>query len=385
MPVRPGPTIDGVGLMTRWWDRWLKGERNGVDEGPALTVFAVEPEGAQPFPDGRCAGRRPGPLVGDRPLAVRPPDRASAAAPPGRRRIRGPRNAGRAPAVGRRREPTPGPAGRPWRSTAPFTCTGSEPQGGPLDQRPDDAGSLVYTGEPLAEPVLVVGIPVVDLWVAADRPVAQVAVRLEAVAPDGASALLARGLLNLTRRHSFADPEPIVPGEIMAVSVPLTATGARVPAGQRLRIAIAGAAFPIAWPPPVPVALTLFHDAQRPSRLRLPTPAGWSPATEELGTGVSDPGLAEHLPGIADTWRVERDDLAATTTLVSEFGGGHRFPERDGLVFAADERFRIIAHDDWAHAAAHGSALYRVAWPGGPDRDGRRPPGRSSRTPRPSP
>jgi hypothetical protein len=250
--------------------------------------------------------------------------------------------------------------------TAPFTCTGSAPQGGPLDQRPDDARSLLYTGEPLAEPILVVGIPVVDLWVAADRPVAQVAVRLEAVGPDGASALLARGLLNLTRRHSVADPEPIVPGEIMAVSVPLTATGARVPAGQRLRIAVAGAAFPIAWPPPAPVALTLFHDAQRPSRLRLPTPAGWSPATEELGIGVCDAGSAEHLPGIADAWRVERDDLAATTALVSEFGGGHRFPERDGLVFAADERFRITANDDWAHATATGSAIYRVAWPGGP-------------------
>jgi hypothetical protein len=63
---------------------------------------------------------------------------------------------------------------------------------------------------------------------------------------------------------------------------------------------------------------------------------------------------------------VERDALAGTTTLVSEFGGGHRFPERDGLLFAADERFRIVAHDDWAHAAAEGSAAYRVAWPGGP-------------------
>jgi len=31
----PGPTIDGVSLMTRWWDRWLKGERNGVDDGHA--------------------------------------------------------------------------------------------------------------------------------------------------------------------------------------------------------------------------------------------------------------------------------------------------------------------------------------------------------------
>jgi hypothetical protein len=249
---------------------------------------------------------------------------------------------------------------------APFTCTGSEPQGGPLDQRPDDARSLLYTSEPLLEPVLIAGTPAVDLWVAADRPVAQVAVRLEAVAPDGTSALLARGLLNLTRRRSFAEPEPVVPGETIVVAIPLTATGARVPAGQRLRVAVAGAAFPVAWPPPAPVTLTLFHDAGRPSRLRLPTPAGWSPATEDLGSGAADPGSAEHLPGIAAAWRAERDDLAGTTTLVSEFGGGHRFPERDGLLFAADERFRIVAHDDWAHAAAEGSAAYRVAWPGGP-------------------
>jgi hypothetical protein len=152
----------------------------------------------------------------------------------------------------------------------------------------------------------------------------------------------------------------------MAVTIPLTATGARVPVGQRLRVAVAGAAFPVAWPPPAPVTLTLFHDAGRPSRLRLPTPAGWVLAAEDLGTGVSDPGSAEHLEGIPSTWRVERDELAGTTTLVSEFGGGHRFPERDGLVFAADERFRVTAHDDWATAVAEGSAAYLVAWPDGP-------------------
>ena len=256
-----------------------------------------------------------------------------------------------------------GPAGA---LAAPFTCTGSEPQGGPLDQRPDDARSLVYTGAPLEEPVLVAGFPVVDLWVAADRPVAQVAVRLEAVAPDGSSGLLARGLLNLTRRDSFADPTPVVPGEVMAVTIPLTATGARVPAGHRLRVAVAGAAFPVAWPPPAPVCLTLFHDAERPSRLRLPTPAGWAPATDDLGTGACDPGSAQELDGIPPAWRVERDDLAGTTALVSELGGGHRFPERDGLVFGSDERFRITAHDDWAACVAEGRTSYRLVYPEGP-------------------
>jgi len=360
----PGPTIDGVGLMTRWWDRWLKGERNGVDEGPALAVYAVEPDGDEPFPVEVALPRAPGRwwAISRWPPVLR-------IAPPPPLHLGGSGAAGLG-TLGHALPPADevpdtwagGPAAA---MTAPFTCTGWEPQGGPLDQRPDDALALVYTGEPLAEPVLIVGFPAVDLWLAADRPVAQVAVRLEAVARDGTSALLARGLLNLTRRESFAEPVPVIPGEVMAVTVPLTAAGARVPAGHRLRLAVAGAAFPIAWPPPAPVVLTLFHDAGRPSRLRLPTPAGWEPATEDLGTGAFDPGAADERPGIPETWRVERDELAGTTTLVSEAGGGHRFPERDGLVFGSEERYRIVAGDDWATCVAEGRTFYRVIYPDG--------------------
>jgi putative CocE/NonD family hydrolase len=359
----PGPTIDGVGLMTRWWDRWLRGERNGIDEGPALTAFVVEPGPGKAFPTSLAPADLPG-----RWWAIdRWPPAPSAAPPP--LHLAGDGAAG----LGSLTVASPPPdapsatwAGGPTGAlAAPFTCTGWVPQGGPLDQRPDDGRSLAYMTAPLAEPLLVVGIPEVDLWVAADRPVAQVAVRLTAVAPDGASALLARGLLNLTRRRSFAEPEAVVPGEAMAVTVPLTTTAACVPAGHRLRVAIAGAAFPVAWPPPEPVRLTLFHDAGRPSRLRLPAAAGWAPAAEDLGTGAADQPLVEERPGIPEAWRVERDELAGTTTLVSELGGGHRFPERDGLVFGSDERFRITMADDWATCVAEGRTTYRIVYPDG--------------------
>lgn len=361
----PGPTIDGVGLMTRWWDRWLRGVRNGVDEGPPLTVFAVEPGPDEGFPAGVAPLELPG-----RWWAVGRWPPAPALPPPAPLHLGGDGAAGRGtldadvpPADTPPDRWTGGPA---TALAAPFTCTGSAPQGGPLDQRPDDARSLVYDAAPLAEPLLVAGTPVVDLWLAADRPVAQVAVRLEVLAAHGESALLARGLLNLTRRASFAEPAPLVPGEVIAVTVPLGATAARVPAGRRLRVAVAGSAFPVAWPPPQPVALDLYHDATRPSRLRLPTPAGWEPATEGLGVGAADPGDAEAVEGIPGAWRVERDELAGTTALVSEMGGRHRFPQRAGLEFAADERFRLAATDDWSRVTAEGSAAYRVAWPEGP-------------------
>ena len=36
----PGPRIDLVPEMVRWWDRWLRDQPNGVDEDPPVTVFA---------------------------------------------------------------------------------------------------------------------------------------------------------------------------------------------------------------------------------------------------------------------------------------------------------------------------------------------------------
>ena len=47
----PGPSIDGVGLMRRWWDRWLKGEPAPGDDGePMLSLYIVEPPGSTEFP-----------------------------------------------------------------------------------------------------------------------------------------------------------------------------------------------------------------------------------------------------------------------------------------------------------------------------------------------
>jgi putative CocE/NonD family hydrolase len=36
----PGPNIDLVPEMIRWWDRWLKGEDNGIDREPPIALFA---------------------------------------------------------------------------------------------------------------------------------------------------------------------------------------------------------------------------------------------------------------------------------------------------------------------------------------------------------
>ena len=45
----PGPRIDWVPDMLRWWDRWLKGADNGVDREPPLSVFVRR--STRPEPD----------------------------------------------------------------------------------------------------------------------------------------------------------------------------------------------------------------------------------------------------------------------------------------------------------------------------------------------
>ena len=45
----PGPNIDLVPEMIRWWDRWLKDERNGIDDEPPIAVFVRR--STRPEPD----------------------------------------------------------------------------------------------------------------------------------------------------------------------------------------------------------------------------------------------------------------------------------------------------------------------------------------------
>ena len=122
----------------------------------------------------------------------------------------------------------------------------------PPDERAEDGLSLTFTSPQLEGHSLeLLGSPEVTLTLAADRPQALVAVRLCDVAPDGASTLVTRGLLNLTHRHSHEHPAPLVPGRRYVVTVRPNAIGWAVPAGHRLRSRrLAGPLAVRPWPSP---------------------------------------------------------------------------------------------------------------------------------------
>jgi hypothetical protein len=83
-------------------------------------------------------------------------------------------------------------------------------------------------------------------------------VRLNDVAPDGASLRVTYGLLNLAHRDEHDRPAALEPGRRYRVRVQLCDVAHAFPAGHVVRIALSTCYWPVAWPSPAPVTLTVF-------------------------------------------------------------------------------------------------------------------------------
>ncbi len=185
-----------------------------------------------------------------------------------------------------------------------------------LDQRPDDGASLCWDSAPLAERVEILGRGEARLRVSVDRPQALLAVRVCDVAPDGASTLVARGLLNLSRREGHDRSVPMPVGEPVDVCVPLQSIGYALPPGHRVRLAVSNTYWPWAWPSPEADALTVHCGPQSvlvlPQRLTgeddLPAPRFGPPETGKP--------LASETTMLRDGGRQVRRDLDDGTTEV---------------------------------------------------------------------
>ena len=69
------------------------------------------------------------------------------------------------------------------------------------------------------------------------------------------------GVLNLTHRDGHADPRPMSPGEPTTIRVQLNDTAYAFLPGHRLRLAISTDYWPMVWPSPEPVTLTMHAGA----------------------------------------------------------------------------------------------------------------------------
>ncbi|QGK70696.1 CocE/NonD family hydrolase [Allosaccharopolyspora coralli] len=331
---QPGPAVGFLQLAVRWWDRWLKGADNDVMDGPMLCTWmqdSVPPSTSYDERPGRWVGepRWPSPLVVPtrHPLAhnhilepgATPPDQSLG--------VESPLSVGQY-------------AGK-W-------CSYNAPPDLPYDQREEDGGSLTFDTDVLGAPREILGSPVLDLDVEADQPVAMIAARLSDVRPDGAATRVTYGLLNLTHRDGHERPSELEPGARYRIQVALNGVAQTFPAGHRLRVSISTSYWPLAWPPPRPVRLTI-HTAG--SSLLIPDrPAGQrdEPYVRPFDEPEGAPPLAsEQIEPGDQRWTVSRDlvDYESALTVVKDLGVV-RMPDTDlDLTRSAWERYSWVGDD----------------------------------------
>lgn len=237
-----------------------------------------------------------------------------------------------------------------WGSTGNF-CSGGggSPNGLARDLRPDEAVALNFTSKRLTEPLEILGNAEAVMYVSCSAPVATLSLRLADVHPDGTSALVTFGLLNLTHRNSHSAPEPLEPGKIYEVRVPFKAIGYRWLPGHRVRLTAASGHWPFVWPSPYPCEITLHSGPQHAARLVLPiAPASPFPPPAFKTT----PPKVQSVGGGSDEeskWEIVEDVLNGSVTVNSYEGGATHLP--DGARLFSDEKLAMTAwHADPAHA-----------------------------------
>jgi uncharacterized protein len=242
----PQPAIGFLQEALRFFDHFLKDRDTGIMNEPMLRAWiedAAPPATTRPAAPGRWVGEKlwPSPRMkrvnwrlGDGVLVET--SRGSAAREasktvrkPLRKTLRSPQYAGA--------------------SMGEWMGTGV-PGEAPADQRLDDGWSLNFETPPLKTGFDVFGAPELRLLIESDKPSAQIAVRLSEVAPDGAATRVTYGVLNLTHRNGHEAAAAMPAGRAVPVTIRLNDCGHSFAAGNRIRLSLMTACWPLIWPAP---------------------------------------------------------------------------------------------------------------------------------------
>lgn len=289
----PGPAIGFLEECLRWWDRWLKNRPNGVENDPTLRLWLQD--WAPPLPH---YSHRPGKWIALE--AMRPQEQTQAKTFS--------LDLGGDSLMLRSRQTT-GLAGGEW---CPYVFGRVGPEL-PLDQRADDGGSLVFDLETLTTELILVGAPVVFLTIAVDQPEAMIAIRLSDVSPDGPATRVSYGLLNLSHREGHAEPRAVEPGNRYSMRIRLKEAAHVFGIGHRLRVALSTSYWPMVWPSPSPLALTVHRGD---NRIELPIAAEERLRIVEPFAPVeyARPGSLTLLEPGSESREVSRDALTGLVT-----------------------------------------------------------------------
>ena len=259
-----GRDID-IAQAIRWMDHWLKGENNGIDKEPPVTIWwEVKTENNKSSPNWATTySAWPVPeqqrttlyMTADGKLSR---DKPGASADNG---LRG------------------------YLYPSGTELVGNNEQFA-LKSRP--VGMLVYKTEPMMEDMMILGLPQLTFFASSEQKDTDFMVTLHDIDAEGNTLFLQRGLLRASLRavdqaksspdqiiQSYAKAEELTPGKIYEFKLSMYALGHVVRQGHRLELSVLAPS--AMWQPdwgPLPLALPsynkLYHSAQYPSSLTLP-------------------------------------------------------------------------------------------------------------------
>src|SRR2546423_4553127 len=222
-------------LTWAWFDRFLKGESNGILEKiPRVRYFTMginkwqsadpwPPKGAQPITFFLSSSGKANTLNGDGALSNSP-----SAMDSGDKFDYDPMN------------PVPSYGGN-------VCCTGNAVQGGAFDQRKMEERNdiLVYSTEPLKEGIEVSGPIEVTLYVSSDAKDTDFTVKLIDVYPDGRAYNLDETIQRLRYRNGYDKPLAwMEPGKVYPVTLQPMTTSNYFDAGHKIRLEVSSSNFP---------------------------------------------------------------------------------------------------------------------------------------------
>lgn len=263
----PSANLDLVQTEIRWFDYWLKGKPNGVDQDAPVKIFVM---GANVWRD---ESEWPPARAKAQTWYLDSGGHANTPAGDGRLLSNEP-----AAAKDEYRYDPKDPVPTLW-TPAMFTV--------PADQKPlaERQDILVYQTKPLSAALEVTGYPEVVLHAVSSAPDTDYFVRLIDVAPDGSNRDIAMGMVRTRYRDGLDKPKLIPVGEVAEFRIRLRPTSNEFQPGHRIRLDITSSDFPnydrhhnTAADPNADAELqaatqTIHHGGMHASRLILPVMA----------------------------------------------------------------------------------------------------------------
>ena len=244
--AKPGPRIGFLQECLRWWDQHLKGIDSGIVEEPQLRAWINFPAAPSPHHEDRAGRWVAEPEWNDggmKMLSLFPGENGLADGPS-------------KTAICLSSVETAG-----WTSGA--WCGYGVVPDGPLDQNGEAGLMTTFESDVLDEGFDLLGFPLLYADVSSDTHHANVAAVLSAVGEDGRATLVSYGVLNLTHRASHSSPERMPLAQPQRVTIQLNACGQHVDKGQRLRLALSTALWPVIWPSNEKATLTIEPGSAR--------------------------------------------------------------------------------------------------------------------------